>query len=194
MKKVITSNGYSVVNLNETHIDSSILYSFIVIKKDEFDLLARSTYVFNNSLLHSNKSVLYWVKLKYRGSGHIFFVFGIKIQMDLTEEQLGFITISLLNKIDDISGAAPVVLISDFYDINDNFSNLITNEWLLKYSFTEVNVDGKFKFFVNDFLKIKSTMNSCFADTLISNIIVKFSINTNNISRNKYGDVLPISN
>lgn len=190
----IELQGYKIIDLSTNVLDSTLVNSTILLKNDKFDLLASSTHLFNDTTFILGANVLNWAKLRYRNSGHIFFVFDFRIQNDLNAMQLKWVSYNLMYKINEVTAGAPVIIIGDFYDQNRVINTLITKEWRDMYSFKEVvkNSNENTRFYVNDFLKVKNTIRNTFNDTLVSNIIISFSIRTQNISPNSEGEILPI--
>jgi hypothetical protein len=193
-RQSIELQGYDIVDLNTNLLDSTLVNSSLLLKKDKFDLLASSTHIFNDTTLLFGENILNWAKLRYRKSGHIFFVFDFRVQNNLNAEQLKWISYNLLYKINEVTAGAPVVIVGDFYDKNRVINTLITKDWKDMYSFKEVagNSNENTRFYVNDFLKVKNTIYNTFNDTLVSNIIIRFSIRTQNISPSELGERLPI--
>ncbi len=187
----IENKGYKFVHV-KNHYDSIGVLSPVAYKTTSFDFMASSYYIFKNEDLKPGANIVSWFQLKNKGSGHVFYMFSLQLQDTLNYYQSKKIGFELLKRIDQISSGVPVILVGEFYNKNKIIKELLTENWKNTYPLNEVKASGNHSnFLVNDFLKIKSTFSDRSNDSLINNVVVKFTINSNKITKNKTGELIP---
>jgi hypothetical protein len=194
-KEVLDNKGYRFIIFNEKATNSK-WYTSLLINTKQVTLLASSIYYFQHDSLESNTNILTWIKVKNVDSGHIFFVFNIQLQGNLTIWQSNFIGFELLGRIDQITAGAPVLITGRFNNSHNVLIQVLTENWQGLYPFYIVRnkYTGEVNFLVNKYLKVKNAVYKDYKDTLISNFVVRFIINSQKISRTNMGKPFPLEN
>ncbi len=188
----IESIGYRFMPLNIAQDSTLQLVSPVAYKISSFDFLASSVISYNNDSLRYGQNLVSWYQLRNQRTGHIFYLFNLQLQKNLTLYQSRLIGFDLLRKIDEISAGVPVILIGDFYGSNAEIKRLLTDNWKNTYPLSEVKTSHQESdFLVNEFLKIKNSSSNKTNDSIINSVVIQFAINTKKISRSKSGHPIP---
>lgn len=188
----IESTGYRFIPINMPNDSTTVRFSPVAIKKSSFEFLASSYYVYKNDTLQEHTNMLSWYQLKNLESGHIFYFFSIHLQDTLNSYQSQIIAFDLLKRIDEISSGVPVILMGNFNESNASIKELLTKKWIDIYALSDAkSTSRETNFLVNDFLKIVSSYKPQSNDTLINREIVRFTFNSNNISKSIKGKTIP---
>lgn len=190
----IESKGYSFIPVYTSGMDSSLFLTPIIIKNAAFDVLGGSYYVYENDSLLFSKNMLEWFELKSKSSGHVFYVFNLQLQSILNMYQSEIIAYDLLQRIDQLSAGLPVLLLGDFNKENEIVKKLLTDNWLNIFPLREIRSDINSDFLVNDFFKVINSYSEESSDSLMNNLVIKFFINSQNITKSKTGKLLPTLN
>ncbi len=186
----IYNDNYIVVSADSASPVSN--NSILLVNKNLLHLSATSQHIINSSMLQQNKNIIYWYKFKYIKKGYIFYVFKLHTQVDVNSNQSKLIAFNLLNKINEVSSGAPVIILNNEFPSNNTLNQFITSKWIDHYNFNEINNQGKccVQFFINDFFKLNSLAKDTLDPNSYCKIRVRFSLNMNNVKKNVTGNSL----
>jgi hypothetical protein len=193
--EVLEKSGYRFIYLQE-NTNNRKWYAPILINTKHISLLASSIYSFQHDSLDSNANFITWIKLKNIDSGHIFFVFNLHLQDNLSIWKSNFIGFELLQRIDKITAGVPVLITGRFNNSKKVLIQVLTENWQGLYPFYIVRNKhtGEVNFLVNEYLKVKNIFYKDYNDTLMSNYVVRFIINSQKVSRTIAGKPFPVKN
>ncbi len=188
-RKISNKNYFTLLqDSSSEEIGNSILF----VNKNLLDLLVTSQHVIKSNMLNQNQNVISWYKFKYIKSGYIFYVFTLNTQSYTDDNQTKLIAFNLLNKINEVSSGAPVIILNNEFSNKEEMNQYITNKWIDNYNFNAINNKGKccVKFFINDFFKIKTLEKDSLDPASYCNIHVRFSLNMKAVKKNLTGNEL----
>ncbi len=186
------NNKYLILSENLRVPNSTNCNSLLLVNKNILELLVSSRYVIENKIFEIDSNIISWYKFKYLKSGYIFYVFTINAQLNLNNEQTKLIAFYLLDKINEVSAGAPVIILNTEISNSLRMNHFITNKWIDSYNFNAVNnnTNNCVKFFVNDFFKVRNLNSDTLTATSYCNIHVKFSLNMQKVKKNSTGNQL----
>jgi len=181
----LAQRGYVKIDFKDTIEAYRIKSPNLFLRDDLFSLFSSGIVSLNVENENYPNSMLSWVKMENKRSGHMFYLFNLGLYDSISVDNLQKVSNKVLGKIDFIAGAAPVILVCDFYKENSRIEGFLKDDKKGFYSIKMINNNNQEKscFFINDYIKLSNSFDYSDEENLINSAEFEFVINTKKIKR-----------